>query len=963
MKEKKFKCIAAILGFVLLFQYISVLAPLLEVRAETATDENGISWTYTLSGENAINVAPSDKSKISGNVAIPATLEGHKVTGIGGYAFNDCSSLTSIEIPSSVTSIRDGAFRECSKLTSIEIPSSVTSIGDSAFEGCSKLTSIEIPSSVTSIGDSAFEGCSKLTSIEIPSSVTSIGDRVFMGCSSLTSIKIPSSVTSIESYAFNGCSSLTSIKIPSSVTSIGYYTFDGCNSLTSIEIPSSVTSIGAYAFKGCSKLTSINIPEGVTSLESGTFNGCNSLTSIEIPSSVTSIGAYAFEGCSKLTSINIPEGVASLESGTFNGCSSLTSIKIPSSVTSIGRYAFDGCSSLTSIKIPSSVTSIGYYAFDGCSSLKSITIPEGVTSIEWGAFSYYPPTIFVKRDSKAENALKNAGYNYTYLDRITCSDDNGVTWSFSSDSNNKAYRLKYESGTLGETIEIPSKLGEYEVKSIGNGGRVFGSMSSNITKVIIDKKIDNIEASAFNDCTNLKMVVFFGYTSLAEDVFKNCNEDLTLLCPVNSGIVKYATENNIKYETFSDIEFSDKNLYNKIKNQIEENTILKSDDQYNIITILQENIDKIINLDISNSKISDLTGIEYFRNLKELDASNNNINDVSKIVELGNLTKLNLSNNKLNNKEELIKLVNLEILNISNNEISDISNFDVSKMTKLNNLDLSYNKIRDISALENVNISNLNLKNQEISDVTYKEENELPNIIKKAKDSKYTNGESVAYETQNCEIVDDKVIVSNVPATIIIKNGLMNGTKYTIDLDNEISLDSHNLDGDKLTLIFSKNYSNVTDVDVYYSIDSEKNIKYNNGILLNNGTHNISVKLFNKELANFNVTVDLVINAIRKNGRIYILSNSYETKKYSLTGDDFVEYTEPIENTDAETIFVKIGENEAQEITIRDTGVNGEYEIYDAKTGVNDIDDTKKIIRKNGIVYLKFDTIRRYIQF
>ena len=908
MKEKKFKCIAAILGFVLLFQYISVLAPLLEVRAETATDENGISWTYTLSGENAINVAPSDKSKISGNIAIPATLDGHKVTGIEGYgAFKGCSSLTSIEIPSSVTIIGNGAFYNCSSLTGINVE-------ENNQKYCSE--------------DGVLFNKNKTELIQYPSKKA---DKQYV---------IPSSVTRIESDAFRGCSKLTSIEIPSSVTSIGMLAFRGCSSLTSINIPEGVTSIGDSTFDGCSSLTSIDIPEGVTSIGISAFDGCSGLTSIEIPSSVTSIGMLAFRGCSSLTSINILEGV-----------------------TSIGNSTFYGCSSLKSIKIPSSVTSIEKYAFMGCSSLKSITIPEGVTSIEWGAFSYYPPTIFVKKDSKAENALKNAGYNYTYLDRITCSDDNGVMWSFSSDSNNKAYRLKYESGTLGETIEIPSKLGEYEVKSIGNGGRVFGSMSSNITKVIIDKKIDNIEASAFNDCTNLKTVVFFGYTSLAEDVFKNCNEDLTLLCYANSNIVKYATENNIKYKTFSDIEFSDKNLYNKIKNQMGENTILKSDDQYNIITILQENIDKIINLDISNSKISDLTGIEYFKNLKELDASNNNINDVSKIVELGNLTKLNLSNNKLNNKEELIKLVNIEILNISNNEISDISNFDVSKMTKLNNLDLSYNKIRDISALENVNISNLNLKNQEISDVTYKEENELPNIIKKAKDSKYTNGESVAYETQNCEIVDDKVIVSNVPATIIIKNGLMNGTKYTIDLDNGISLNSHNLDGDKLTLIFSKNYSNVTDADVYYSIDSGKNIKYNNGILLNNGTYNISVKIFNKELANFNVTVDLVINAIRKNGRIYILSNSYETKKYSLTGDDFVEYTEPIENTDAETIFVKIGENEAQEITIKDTGINGEYEIYDAKTGVNDIDDTKKIIRKNGIVYLKFDTIRRYIQF
>ena len=116
----------------------------------------------------------------------------------------------------------------------------VTSIGSSAFDGCSGLTSVTIPSSVTSIGNYAFYGCSGLTSITIPNSVTSIGDWAFYGCSGLTSVTIPNSVTSIGEYAFSYCSGLTSITIPNSVTSIGKHAFseiDGLVIFCKKEIP------------------------------------------------------------------------------------------------------------------------------------------------------------------------------------------------------------------------------------------------------------------------------------------------------------------------------------------------------------------------------------------------------------------------------------------------------------------------------------------------------------------------------------------------------------------------------------------------------------------------------------------------------------------------------------------------------------------------------------------------------
>ena len=191
-------------------------------------------------------------------------------------------------------------------------------IGNQAFDGCSSLTSLTLPSSVTSIGSSAFSGCSGLTSLTLPSSVTSIEWSAFSGCSGLTSLTLPSSVTSIGGSAFSGCSGLTSLTLPSSVTEIGWYAFSGCSGLTSLTLPSSVSSIGSFAFSGCSGLTSLTLPSCVTSIGESAFRGCSSLASLTLPSSVTSIGKSAFEGCSGLTSIYVSwESPLSIDASTF----------------------------------------------------------------------------------------------------------------------------------------------------------------------------------------------------------------------------------------------------------------------------------------------------------------------------------------------------------------------------------------------------------------------------------------------------------------------------------------------------------------------------------------------------------------------------------------------------------------------------------------------------------------------
>ena len=230
-----------------------------------------------------------DKNSFSGIFYIPSSLKSVTVTG---------------------GDILHGAFENCSGLTSITIPDSVTSIGKDAFNGCTGLTSVTIGSGVTSIGDHAFHNCKELINITIPDSVTSIGKEAFSGCTGLTSVTIGDGVTSIGEWAFSGCSSLTSVTIPESVTSIGKVAFYGCTGLTSVTIGSGVTRIGESAFNGCSGLTSITIPDSVTSIGKEAFSGCSGLTSITIPDSVTSIGGYAFNCCYGLTRIDFTGTIA-----------------------------------------------------------------------------------------------------------------------------------------------------------------------------------------------------------------------------------------------------------------------------------------------------------------------------------------------------------------------------------------------------------------------------------------------------------------------------------------------------------------------------------------------------------------------------------------------------------------------------------------------------------------------------
>lgn len=242
-------------------------------------------YTYTWNGY----------PKPTGNLIIDSTVTyngtSYRVISISAYAFYECSSLTSVNIPNSVTNIGDYAFHGCSGLTSpvynsscfaflprthtgsYNIPENITNICGGAFYDCSGLTSVTIPNSVTNIGNSAFKNCTSLTAANIGDGVTDIGNEAFNGCLRLTSVSLGESVINIDSRAFKDCGIIGELVIPQSVTTIGDESFNNCYGINEITCLGRVAPfLGTNVFDGLDTSITVNIPCGAMNLYAGRWS-------------------------------------------------------------------------------------------------------------------------------------------------------------------------------------------------------------------------------------------------------------------------------------------------------------------------------------------------------------------------------------------------------------------------------------------------------------------------------------------------------------------------------------------------------------------------------------------------------------------------------------------------------------------------------------------------------------------
>ncbi|WP_296692421.1 InlB B-repeat-containing protein [uncultured Treponema sp.] len=169
---------------------------------------------WTVKAENVVNVINS-LTEGTYNICVVGKIDEDTVKSIGIALYSNENVKVNLDLSGTtgLESIPEFAFLECTGLTNIEIPESVTHIDWDAFRECIGLTDIKIPASVTIIEKNAFFGCRSLTNIEIPTTVTSIGCWAFFDCTNLTTVNYMGTIEQWKSISFDsGNADLTSAK-------------------------------------------------------------------------------------------------------------------------------------------------------------------------------------------------------------------------------------------------------------------------------------------------------------------------------------------------------------------------------------------------------------------------------------------------------------------------------------------------------------------------------------------------------------------------------------------------------------------------------------------------------------------------------------------------------------------------------------------------------------------------------
>lgn len=511
---------------------------------------------YVLDHDNHTATATADFTRVdptitAESITVPATIRfedvDYAVTAVADGTFKG-SSCQSIVISEGIRSIGREAFRNCTSLTSVSLPSTLTDLGILAFDGCSALTSIAIPGSLTTIPDYGFQKCTSLKTVTVGNGTTTVGHKAFSNCSALTSAPLPASVTTVRSQGFYGCSSLLTAIKDCRLTEVGDSAFYYCNAMTDpITVAGTVGKCAFYEggyYRG-SVYPEVITLEGLTTIGDLAFSNLKHITELDLPASLLSIGSSGFAKCTSLTKITMRGTIPpSITSTTFSDCSGIT-VYVPGEALADYKaatgwkalniqaqpvmyngiaYAFDSTTNTATviageyrgysgdIVIPEivnhkgtdyDVIAIDENAFLHCDGVTSITLPSSVTKVGNGAFQ---------------------GTSITTID-LSYVTDLGETALAGCISLTSAKLYEYITKIPNSTFYKCVSLRSFDIPQFVTEIGMEAFMGAGLEAVMIPPIVRSLNPMSFAGCENLKIVHFpTGLRTIGEYAFDGDRE-------------------------------------------------------------------------------------------------------------------------------------------------------------------------------------------------------------------------------------------------------------------------------------------------------------------------------------------------------------------------------------------------------------------------------------------------------
>ncbi len=452
------------------------------------------------------------------------------------YLFDGCSSIKAVKFPAGFLQIGGYTFQNCSSLTSIDL-TGITTIGQYAFVG-SGLASVTIPNSVENIYAAAFsdspalktvvfedgDGICVLTAGTMTSARDGLNKPGVFSRSGVEHVTFGSIVMALPLATFYGCASLQEVTLTEHMSgAMGTDIFAMCTSLKKADLSAfPKAALTDYMFDGCTNLTDVTFGKNLNYLGKYTFRNCSSLQTIDVSNTkldrfstsatanVTTTAAYTFDGCVNLKQvITKPGQIKQVAAYTFRNCEKLESFDF-SAVTRLGQGAFQNAGLTGTVTLPKGLEAF-YMAgtsnypspFAGCSKVEKFETEEGAPITVW--ISGTSASNYVYRDLTAENGVLYLTEGATGAKTFAALPGGAVLESDTIDLNDQAYQ------DLALVPYLFSYISNVKKVILPNGLTAIPDYlfdGSKVEEVVVPASVTNIGTNAFANTPNLKTVTF-----------------------------------------------------------------------------------------------------------------------------------------------------------------------------------------------------------------------------------------------------------------------------------------------------------------------------------------------------------------------------------------------------------------------------------------------------------------------